>query len=117
VSALDNVSEYQFPYHKTDSGWGSVQAMQGQHEVGWMQTNPQGEISSLGVNEEHQHKGVATGMYNEALKHGPVTHSATRTRAGEGFAKSTGGAVPPLRGAGYLAPMEGPPVTYRSRPQ
>ena len=97
-----------------------VTALAGGYEVGWLRWHnaaaregyAAGEITALGVAEAYQRQGVATRMFAEAARFGPVVHSRVRTRAGEAWARAVGGELPPLRERGYLADMDGPPVKY-----
>jgi hypothetical protein len=115
MAALDNVHPVQFAHTELKGGWSQVTATHGGDDVGWLRQHPSGVISSLGVAASYQRQGVATGMYNEAAKHGPITHSKIRTKAGEGFAKSVGGPIEDLRPEGYMADMEPPPLVTSPR--
>ena len=70
-------------------------------DVGYMHVGEAGGIIDIGVHAEHRRKGVATAMWNHALKmagkinsHGEripyPEHSEHRTPSGDAWAKSTG---------------------------
>lgn len=118
MSAQDNLSSLQFPHQEMPGGYHKISAVDGPDEVGWLQyKNDQaseysqpGEISALGVSQEYQHQGVATRMYQEAQKYGPVVHSQKRTSAGDSWAQKVGGPVQPLRPEGLMNPIDPPPI-------
>jgi hypothetical protein len=61
-----------------------------------MLTWTKGVIQKISVNENQQHKGMATQMYEHAKTITPgLAHSNNRTDAGEGWAKAVGGPRPP----------------------
>ena len=76
--------------------------------IGYMRWDKKsGEIKDLSVNKEHRRKGVATGMYNEAItaaNHKGITepqHSQVRTPEGEAWARSTSDYTPSMFKANY----------------
>ena len=63
-----------------------------------------GEVRGLFTEKEHQRQGIATSMWHEANRIAGETrgvtaprHSADRTDAGDAWARSLGGRVPPRR--------------------
>ena len=78
------------------SGW--VNAVRpGGGQAGALSWLPDGRIGDVHVTEQEQRKGVASEMLRQAQKAtgGKVRHHAARTDDGEGFARATGGKVPP----------------------
>lgn len=107
----------QLVYSEPRRDFAQVSAVLDGQEVGhlrWHSGPPdffgQGEIVALGVATDYQHQGIATRMYQEARKHGPLVHSKRRTQAGDGFARKVDGEIQPLRPEGYLRRVEAPPV-------
>ena len=78
-------------------------------DVGHLYWHPQtGEIKDLLVHPEHQRLGLATQMFDKAQQTAAEKanvpapkHSSTRTRAGDAWARSVGGALPPLKGGRF----------------
>jgi hypothetical protein len=63
--------------------------------IGKMELSKFGEVKDVIVADEHQRKGVATGMWNYAKQQGlNPEHSDSRTPAGDAWAASTGDYVP-----------------------
>jgi hypothetical protein len=118
MTASDLLSELQFP-HTRGNGYHQITAVHDRMEVGWLRWNDgspsdqraRGEITALGVAKDYQGHRVATHMYRKASQISPVVHSQARTRAGEGWARSVGGPMRPLREEGYLADIAPPPVS------
>src|SRR6056297_1254004 len=74
-------------------------------EVGHFYWHPKsGEIKDVLVMGGHEGKGIATKMYhvaNQVSKSEGIPqpkHSSKRTQAGDAWAKSVGGSIPPLKG-------------------
>jgi hypothetical protein len=78
--------------------------------IGRMKWRPYGgSIANIDVNEEHRRQGVATGMWNTATRLNEENpdivapnHSIHRSRAGDAWAKSVGGELPPLDDDRYV---------------
>ena len=65
--------------------------------VGVLHLHPDGEIGYLIVHEDFQRQGVATELMQRARAAGvEVKHSAVRSVAGDAWAHSVGGEIPPL---------------------
>lgn len=62
-----------------------------------------GRVDEVLVDPEHQHQGLATAMYHQATRANrkPLSHSAYRTDAGDAWARTVGGAMPPRREPGH----------------
>lgn len=54
-----------------------------------------GECYGIFVKETHRREGLGTLLWAEAAKIAPIRHSQWRTDAGEAFALSVGGYMPP----------------------
>jgi GNAT superfamily N-acetyltransferase len=84
----------------------SIRAKHPEHsDVGHLYWHPNtGEIKDLLVHGEHEGKGIATKMYEvaqEAAQQNGLPapkHSSSRTRGGDAWARTVGGALPPLKG-------------------
>lgn len=106
---MSNLNPKQFPYTHSYSNEGeepwtehTVEAHHAGERVGFMTFGHSGGVIDIGVDVNHQRKGVATGMWNHALSLGGTTdkasgsyipnveHSAHRTHQGEAWVKSTG---------------------------
>lgn len=90
--------------NRPGQGMHRVEARLSGKYVGGMRWNAAGdaagEIDDIKVNDEHRRKGVATAMYNYAVASGiepAPEHSPARSIAGDAWAKTTSGYVPPLR--------------------
>jgi GNAT superfamily N-acetyltransferase len=68
-----------------------------------------GKIAAVEVSPRHQRKGLATAMYQHAERTGitPV-HNQIRTKEGDAWAQSVGGAIPKRR---YPRALDNPPPT------
>ena len=115
MAAHENLSEYQFRYRPVGGPFKPEQdhEVQAIHKptgerIGAMSWLDFGPVHDIHVRQEHRRKGVATGMWNHAIKiaesaHGKgvnkrismVEHSIFRTPEGDAWAKSTGDSVPP----------------------
>jgi GNAT superfamily N-acetyltransferase len=107
MSAQDNLSPKQFPYsmsfsHGLSSDFNRVEARtaEGKH-VGTLQwdNDPQdNEIRNVTVDPAHRRRGIATAMMHFAHtlpdNIAKPKHSATRSTAGNAWAKSTGFPIP-----------------------
>ena len=87
--------------HSLDDGYVDIAAHLNGEQVGFLSLEPSGRVEDMGVNDEHQQKGVGTAMWNHALKlhqsgqiPKPPKHSNYRTPEGDAFAKSVGGKIP-----------------------
>lgn len=74
--------------------------------MNWFKTG--GQVSELFVGRDFRRRGVATGMWNEAQRiaqQDPSVpaprHNPMRSRAGDKWARSVGGELPPLDGGKY----------------
>ncbi len=83
--------------------WHRVVAKVGDEEVGDLMWNAE-RVGGLSVDEAHRRKGIATGLWNEAHRVAaeregvqPPRHSPERTDAGDAWARSVGGTLPPLQ--------------------
>ena len=83
-------------------------------------TDKPGRVESLWVDPEHRRKGIATGMWQHALKEhkaGTVDstpkHSEDRSDKGDAFAKAVGGNVPPRLKTSSREGLEPEPFTPR----
>jgi GNAT superfamily N-acetyltransferase len=116
--ASDNISPQQFGKYRIrytgvgkpggpEAGAHRVEVRLGRQRVGGMSWRAEGskgyepgEIDDIKVNHEHRRKGVATAMYNYAVASGiepAPQHSPARSIAGDAWAYTTKGYVPPLR--------------------
>lgn len=87
--------------HEIHSGGVDISATIGKQNVGYLQLDETGKVEDIGVNKEHQGKGIGTAMWRHAEKlhaTGQVPfspkHSDYRTYEGEFFARSVGGHLP-----------------------
>jgi GNAT superfamily N-acetyltransferase len=110
MAAHENLSEYQFRYRPVKSE--ELHEVQAIHKptgepIGRMTWLNYGPLDEIDVQHEHQRRGVATGMWNHAIrladssyykgvnKRIPMPeHSIFRTPAGDAWAKSTDDNVP-----------------------
>lgn len=118
MAAADNLQPEQFGKYKirykgvgTPNGPGAgshhVEVRLGRERVGGMRWKAEaskgyepGEIDDIKVNPAHRRKGLATAMYNYAVASGiepAPRHSPARSIAGDAWARTTGGDLPPLR--------------------
>ena len=99
MSADDHLSGIQFSgVEKIGHERWDIHATDGIGVVGHLQysTTASPEISSVGVAPKFQHRGIATELYRRASEHvgSPLGHSASRTKAGDGWSKAVGGKRP-----------------------
>lgn len=69
----------------------------GAREVGVLVWTSSGKIHDIDVQPDRQRRGIATAMWQQAQQAtgGKLHHSQDRTDAGERFARSIGGTIPP----------------------
>ena len=86
---MSNLSKVQFQHVKT-SDENKVGAHIGKNQVGWLDLDKDtGVVNEVYVKEEHQGKGIATGMWQHAQNAGlHPNHSDTRSESGDAWAHS-----------------------------
>ena len=88
--------------HSRSGGFVDVKAQLKGEDVGFLTfRDNDGRVEDIGVDDEHQQKGIGTGMWRHAQmlhKTGQIPvapqHSDYRTPEGEAFAQSVGGHIP-----------------------
>jgi hypothetical protein len=86
---MSNLSPIQFK-HQTDGQINTVSAHLKNEPVGWLHLGKDsGVVEDVYVKEEHQNKGIATGMWKHAQEVGlNPSHSMTRSQAGDDWSWS-----------------------------
>jgi ribosomal protein S18 acetylase RimI-like enzyme len=102
MAASDNLSPVQFKYTVPSSmaQMAAISAYKGDEYVGGLSwrhrpdghggfDRDHGVVVSIGVEPEHRHQGIATGMWNEAKGMGvPMKHSSDLSSDGRSWAKT-----------------------------
>ena len=89
MAASDHLSNVQFGHTATPDEH-KVSAHIGKKQVGWLDLDKNiGVVNEVYVKEEHQNKGIATGMWKYAQGAGlNPNHSDTRSELGDAWAHS-----------------------------
>lgn len=93
--------EMHYDYPSRNTPLHKITALHAGQKVGHLMWGGENTVHSIGVEPEHQRRGLATAMWNYGHEKNPhLRHDTDRTEEGDAWAHKVGGAVPPLNKVG-----------------